>query len=76
MLILHAAGERKITEYVDAAYAVYDDSKSHSQVVVYIGNTLVYISSKKQKCVSKSPIEAELIALTDNLGMVELFGNF
>jgi hypothetical protein len=33
----------------------------------------LYVSSKKQKCTSKSPTEAELIALTDNLGFVELF---
>jgi hypothetical protein len=69
-------GENRITAYVDAAYAVHDDSKSHSGVVVYVGNTLAYVSSRKQKCVSKSPTEAELIALTDNLGMVELFREF
>jgi len=45
-------------------------------VVVYVGNTLAYLSSKKQKCMSKSPTEAELIALTDNLGIVELFREF
>jgi hypothetical protein len=61
---------------VDAAYAVHNDSKSHSGVVVYVGNTLAYVSSRKQKCMSKSLTEAELIALTDNLGMVELFKEF
>jgi hypothetical protein len=45
-------------------------------MVVYVGNALVYISSKKQKCMSKSPSEAELIALMDNLGMIELFREF
>jgi hypothetical protein len=38
-----------------------------------VGETLVYVSSKKQKCMSKSPTEAELIGLTDNLGLIELF---
>ena len=28
---------------------------------------------KKQKCMSKSASEAELIALTDNVGLIELF---
>ncbi len=37
---------------------------------------MAYVSSKKQKCMSKSPTEAELIALTDNLGLVELFREF
>ncbi len=34
------------------------------------------MSSKKQKCMSKSPTEAELIGLTDNLGLGELFKEF
>jgi hypothetical protein len=45
-------------------------------VIVYVGKTIVYVSSKKQKCMSKSPTEAELIGLTDNLGMIELFQEF
>jgi hypothetical protein len=75
-LVLHALGENRITAYVDAAYAIHYDSKSHSSMVVYVGNAMVYTSSKKQKCMSKSPTEAELIALTDNLDMVELFREF
>jgi hypothetical protein len=65
-----------VTAYIDAAYAVHGDSKSHSGVVIYVGDTLACVSSKKQKCMSKSPTEAELIALTDNLGLVELFREF
>jgi hypothetical protein len=42
-LLLRATGENRITAYVDAAYAVHDDSKSHSGVVVYVGNTLAYV---------------------------------
>jgi len=34
------------------------------------------MSSRKQKCMSESPMEAELIALMDNLGLVELFREF
>jgi hypothetical protein len=65
-----------ITAYIDAMYAVHRDSKSHSVVIIYVGDMLAYVSSKKQKCMSKSPTEAELIALTDNLGLVELFREF
>ncbi len=39
----------------DAAYALHSDSKPHSGVVVYVGETLVYVSSREQKCMSKSP---------------------
>jgi hypothetical protein len=42
----------------------------------YVGETLVYVLSKKQKCMSKSPTEVELIGLTDNLGVIELFQEF
>ncbi len=73
-LLLRATNtDCNIVAYIDAAYALHGDSKSHTGVVIYVGNTLVYVSSRKQKCMSKSPTEAELIALTDNLGLVELF---
>jgi hypothetical protein len=65
-----------VVAYVDAAYATHNDSKSHSGVIVYVGHTLAYVLSKKQKCISKSPTEAESIALTDNVGLVELFREF
>ncbi len=32
-----------------------------------------YLSSKKQKCIRRRPIEAELIALSDIVGVVKLF---
>jgi hypothetical protein len=46
-LVLHLLGENRIMAYVDAAYAIHDDSKSHSGMVVYIGNAMVYTSLKK-----------------------------
>jgi len=63
----------EIDAYVYAAYALHADSKSHSGVVLYVGETLVHVSFRKQKCMSKSPTGAELITLTNNLGFVELF---
>jgi hypothetical protein len=66
----------EMVAYVDAAYTIHNDSKSHTGVIIYVGGTLVYVSSKKQKCMSKSPTEAELIGLMDNLGLVELFHEF
>jgi predicted SpoU family rRNA methylase len=76
VLLLRSQEKSEVRAYVDAAYALHNDSKSHSGVALYVGKTLVYVSSKKQKCMSKSPTEAELIALTDNLGFVELFQEF
>jgi hypothetical protein len=76
LLLRATSTDCNVVAYIDAAYALHGDSKSHSGIVMYVGNTLVYVSSRKQKCMSKSPTEAELIALTDNLGLVELFQEF
>jgi hypothetical protein len=73
-LLLRATGANSnVVAYIDAAYALHGDTKSHTGVVIYVGNTLVYVSSRKQQCMSKSPTEAELIVLMDNLGLVKLF---
>jgi hypothetical protein len=76
VLVLKPCVTGEIVTYVDVAYTIHNDSKSHTGVIIYVGNTLVYVSSKKQKCMSKSPTEAELIGLTDNLGLIELFHEF
>jgi ribosomal protein L7Ae-like RNA K-turn-binding protein len=76
LLLKRSSMESTVVAYVDAAYALHGDSKSHMGVVIYVGGTLAYVASRKQKCISKSPTEAELVALTDNLGLVELFQEF
>jgi hypothetical protein len=45
-------------------------------VIVLVAGSLVYVASKKQKCVLKCPSEAELVGLTDNNGLVELIHEF
>jgi hypothetical protein len=75
-LLLRSHGDPMIRAYLDASYALHTDSKSPTGVVIYVGNTLAYVSSRKQKCMSKSPSEAELIGLLDNIGRVELFQEF
>jgi hypothetical protein len=76
VLVLRPCVTGEVVAYVDAAYAIHNDSKSHTGVIIYVGGTLVYVSSRKQKCVSKSPTEDEPIGLTDNLGLIELFHKF
>jgi len=44
--------------------------------MVFVAGVAVYCALQKQKHVSKSPTEAELVALSDNLGFVELFHEF
>jgi len=66
----------KLEAYIDASFAPHHDSKSHTGVLIYLGDALVYVASRKQKCVTKSPTESELVALTDYIGLVELFAEF
>ena len=62
----------KIEAYIDASFATHQDSKSHTGVAIFVGKALVYWASRKQKCVTKSPTESKLVALTDYIGLVEL----
>jgi len=64
-----------VTSHIDAAFAAHDDSKSHSGMVIFVVGMLVFASSKKQTCVTKSPTESELVALTDNIGMLSYLRN-
>jgi hypothetical protein len=62
--------------YIDAAFALHHDSKSHTGIAVFVGGALVFAASRKQKCMTKSPTECELVGLTDNLGFSELAEEF
>jgi hypothetical protein len=76
ILILRPSQSFKVVAYIDASFALHHDGKSHSGIVVFVGGVAVFCASQKQKCVCKSPTEAELVALSDNLGFVELFQEF
>jgi len=75
-LYLRGMSSQQLMAFIDAAFALHFDSKSHTGVLFVIGGVVVYVSSRKQKCIAKSPTEAELVGLTDNLGLVELFHEF
>ena len=57
----------EVRVYIDAAYGVHADGKSHTGSCVVIGELgAVHCKSTKQQIVSKSSTEAELIALSDS----------
>jgi hypothetical protein len=56
--------------YVDASYGVHADGKSHTGCVISLGKGPVYVKSGKQKIVSKSSTEAELVGLSDSMGQI------
>ena len=66
----------QVRMFVDAAFALHHDSKSHTGAVVTVSGAAVFVSSGKQKCTVKSPTEAELVGLTDKMGFAELVWEF
>jgi hypothetical protein len=63
--------------YIDAAYGIHADGKSHTGSVVVIGEVgPVHCRSGKQSIVSKSSTEAELIALSDSANQGLFMRNF
>jgi hypothetical protein len=76
VLTINKPRDDQLVMYVDAAYALHEKGESHSGVVIALGGVVVFVSSKKQKCVAKSPTDAEVIALSDNIDLIRLFAEF
>ena len=69
-IVIEPSEGLQIVAYVDASYGVHADYKSHTGAVVSLGRGPVWTMSKKQKLVSKSSTEAELIGVSDALTQV------
>jgi hypothetical protein len=66
MLILGGSDSNNVPKlYCDASFGVHPDGKSHSGISIHFNLGAVICKSIKQKVVSKSSAEAELIALSD-----------
>jgi hypothetical protein len=75
-MVVKPKGTFRVKAYIDACFVTHRDGKLHSRLMVMIGGVGVLFASRKQKCVSKSPTESELIAFSDNIGLVKLFHEF
>jgi histone deacetylase 1/2 len=64
-LVLRASEPLTIKAYIDAAYGLHQDGKSHSGLIISIGSGAVSSKSTKQKLVTKSSTESELVATSD-----------
>ena len=51
--------------YADASFATHVDSKSHTGYSIYLNGNLIKYRSAKQKLVTTSSTEAELVSLYD-----------
>ena len=70
VLTLGAEDLRVIKWYVDAAFAVHPDFKSHTGGAMTFGQGAVQNISRKQKLNTKSSTDAELVAADDISVMV------
>ena len=64
-LTLSAASLHNVRWWVDAAYAVHPDMKSHTGGALSLGRGVIYGTSKGQKLNTKSSTEAEIVGTDD-----------
>ena len=75
-LNLTADNQITINAFVDASFACHPDGKSHTGEVITLGGGAVISKSSKQKLVTKSSTEAELVGLSDATPTILWVKNF
>eukprot|EP00934_Nitzschia_sp_Nitz4_P000074 Nitzschia sp. Nitz4//scaffold495_size4786//1166//4435//NITZ4_009233-RA/size4786-processed-gene-0.0-mRNA-1//-1//CDS//3329553072//74//frame0 len=70
-LRLCSDGSGNIMWWVDAAYAVHNDMKGHTGGTMSLGGGSVYSTSNKQRMVSRSSTESEVIGVYDVLPQIQ-----
>ena len=76
VLTLGAKSLNKMEQGTDASYGVHVDGKSHTGILVSLGRGAIFGKSVKQKVVSQSSCEAELVALADGANIARWFRLF
>ena len=67
----------KVTAYVGASFAIHNtDMRSHTGVYITLGAGAIYCKSSKQKIMTKSSTEAELVAISDALPQIVWMKHF
>eukprot|EP00957_Ditylum_brightwellii_P063181 4796051-Ditylum_brightwellii.AAC.1 len=67
ILRLEANNEMQLKLFIEAAFAVHYDLKSHTGSAFTLGKGSISSNSTKQKVNSRSLIEAELVGLDDKI---------
>jgi hypothetical protein len=67
---MSADDTQSIKWYVDAAFAVHKDFKSHTGATMSLGNGIICSMSTKQKVNTRSSTEAELVGVDDIISKV------
>lgn len=69
-MILCIGQNPKLKAFVDASFGLYEDGKSITGVVIMLGDATIYVKSGKQKIVTRSSTESELVGISDALSQV------
>jgi hypothetical protein len=75
-LILCGKNTAKIDWWVDAYYGVHSDMKSHTGGTVSMGKGCMYSTSTKQKMVTRSSTESEVLAVYEVMPQILWMANF
>jgi hypothetical protein len=75
-LVLEAEKFISIIAGIDAAFAVHNDYRSHTGSFATLFKGAIWAKSSKQKLVTKSSTEAELVAVSDVIGQILWINNF
>jgi hypothetical protein len=70
VLTLEADDSNTLTWYVDVAFAVHADMKSHTGAVFTMGKGAIISSSTKQKVMTRSSTELELVGVDDKISKI------
>jgi hypothetical protein len=65
----------ELIAFIDAAYGLHYDFKSHTGIVIYLSGAPIYFQSVKQKTIAKSSFEAEVNATSDGGSTVIYLAN-
>ena len=69
-LVLCIGDNVQINAYVDSSFGLYEDGKSVTGIVIRLGNAPIFVKSGKQKIVTRSSTEAELVGISDALSQI------
>lgn len=75
-LTLEVSGSVKLYAYIDASYNIHPDGRSHEGILLTLGSGAIFAKSHKQRLVTRSSTEAELVALADGLTVIQWARNF
>ena len=75
-MILKVRETCEVKAYVDASFGMYEDMKSVTGIVIMICEATIYVKSGKQKIVTRSSTQAELVGVSDALSQILLTREF